>query len=164
MVTNIKQSEKAFQTNVLSALTERLDLRKSDGFRYSILEGFALDACVVVLSSGSVDFRFLEFKVYNGGRIGFGTGQGTGSQVNLLRLPDEFISGLSANVRWCVKDQMTAEETRYAILDCTSINKAARGQIAEGKQNNFNDKLLFSQTLTWEMMIDDLEVFVVGIQ
>jgi hypothetical protein len=108
-------------------------------------------------------FRFKAYTGQRPGGIGFGNQSGEGPQVDLLMLSDELPASPDSLVRWCFADlTLQRGQSRYSLLTCIEVKRAAMGTIGHGRQNNFRVKDVFAGSMNWLTLLDKLEEFVLG--
>lgn len=154
-------SEAGFQQAVVSVIK---DLLQSASRQYVLFEGFGLDIAVFLDAVPETRVRLFEVKAFRGqrpGGVGFGSGSGTGPQVDMLMCQPEQLALLGPVVRWVYADALQAAGMpRYGLFDCAEVKAAAMGNnICRGKQNNLRVSAL-SQSLTlWPDFCEAIRMF-----
>lgn len=128
--------EEEFERHVLEQIRGRLDRRTDGELVYDVIEKFGLDACFVISVRRRLKLRLVEFKAFKGqrqGGVGFGSGQGRGPQVDLLRLSNDLIIALDTSVRWCFAALLKPRgSSRYSLITSEMANRSAMGLILPG--------------------------------
>jgi hypothetical protein len=156
------EDESAFEAALVAALRQRL---VAAGIECALTHGFGLDIAVFMRHPSGTRARFIEAKCFSAaaGRIGFGNGGGTGTQVDLLLRPDNELAILNGAIRWVLMDAIRQHgSARYVLFDCMAARAAASGRVARGKQNNFRVTAFSRDYVTWGVLLDRVTEFLVG--
>lgn len=156
--------ENLFQKAVVSLVEDILSVA---GRRFILAEGFGLDVSVFFeRSSTESTIRLLEVKAFGAqrmGGVGFGNGQGKGSQVDLLLCTEETLPLLDGTVRWVYADAtLPPGSARYALFNCAVAKMLAMGGVARGKQNNLRISGLRNRLVDWNSLRHELEEFLLS--
>ena len=160
----IQKPEAILQEAVTHEIEKILEKSKDKSLvEYFILPHFGLDIAVFIHRNGHFTGRFLEFKAFVGSRqggVGFGNGQGDGSQVDLLLLEATKLHSANQYIRWILMDGTKPFGTkRFAVFDNSLAKAAAMGGVSRGKQNNLRVKSLMTAAITWDDLSRELESF-----
>lgn len=152
--------EAALQSAIVSFIHQ--DLNRA-GIEHFVVEAFGLDVAVFSQGSLRTDVRFIELKVFAGGRpggVGFGTQQGRGAQVDLLLRSDSELAKLSNLIRWVIADGTFREgDRRFAMITSVEAKAAAMAGVARGKQNNFRMSDLRKSPVDWSDLCARIHAF-----
>jgi hypothetical protein len=155
--------ESAFEATIVEVIR---GLLAEAGCAHLLVPKFGLDVGLFLTGSAGAYARFLEVKVYAGGRpgaVGFGNGKGEGPQVELLLCAEGDMHLLDQAVGWVLADSTRPlGSARYALFDCRTACKAAMGQISKGKQNNLRIAALQGSFVTWSKLVELLRQFLLG--
>jgi hypothetical protein len=139
---------------------------KGSGNRFMIVERFGLDVAAWIAIPPRVVCKFIELKVFIGGRrggVGFGNRLGQGPQVDILMNDASVLALLDDNVRWIIADGTSPiGSERYAILTSEAVKASAMRGVARGKQNNINIRDAITRSVTWPKLCKELETFLLS--
>lgn len=156
------ENECAFEAALVAAIRKRL---VASGVECVIIHGFGLDIGVFMRRPSGTLARFIEAKCFSAaaGRIGFGNGTGSGTQVEVLLRSDSELAILDGAIRWVLMDTIRPHGSpRYAVFDCAKAQSAAAGGVARGKQNNFRVTAFSRDYVTWGALLDQIIGFLVA--
>ncbi len=159
----IVSPEAEFERVVVAVAEEILH---ANGIAFLTVPKFGVDIAFFIRRSNGTTIKLIEVKCFAGGRpggVGFGTPQGRGPQVELLRQSASDLELVSSSIRWALVDALLpAGEKRYALFDSIVAKAGAMGEIKTGKQNNFRVAAFRSQMTVWHEFIDSLERFLIA--
>jgi len=152
--------ESEFERVVVNAAESILH---TNNFMFITIRKFGLDVAFFIGSKLGTKMKSLEFKCYVGqrpGGIGFGTQNGLGPQVDLLRNSTLELELVEPFVRWALVDALQpAGNKRYALLDSIVARAGAMGDIKAGKQNNFRVSAFQPYLTDWNEFLVSLEQY-----
>lgn len=146
---------------VVTAVAEKI-LRTS-GLAFLAVPRFGVDVAFFICGLNGTTTKMLEFKCFAGGRaggVGFGTPQGRGPQVELLRQSASDLETVAPIIRWALVDALVpAGAKRYALFDSVTAKASAMGEVKHGKQNNFRVAALRPHMTEWSEFVNSLQRF-----
>lgn len=166
IILGIQKPETILQEAVTKLVVGILERNKGTQslVEYFILSGFGLDLAVFIQQNDHSTVRFLEFKTFMGSRpggVGFGTGKGKGSQVDLLLLENAKLGLADQHIRWILVDGTKPfGQKRFVIFSSSRAKGETMGGIGREKQNNLRISSLMTTAITWDDLSRELESFV----
>ena len=152
--------EHEFERAVIAVAEEIL---RANGHPFVSVPKFGLDVAFFIGSSTGTTAKILEFKCFAGGRpggVGFGTPQGRGPQVELLRHTAADLQLVAPVIRWVLVDALLpVGAKRYALFDSVTAKAGAMGEVKSGKQNNFRMSAFRQNMTEWYVFIGALKQF-----
>jgi hypothetical protein len=139
------------------------DILRAGGLEFLTVPKFGVDVVFFIRGANGTSTKMLEFKCFAGGRpggVGFGTPQGRGPQVDLLRQSASGLEIVAPVIRWVLVDALLpAGSKRYALFDSVTAKAGAMGEVKHGKQNNFRVAAFRPQMTEWPEFVTLLEGF-----
>ena len=146
---------------VVTAVAE--EILRSSGLAFLAIPKFGVDVAFFIRGLNGTTTKMLEFKSFAGGRpggVGFGTQQGRGPQVELLRQSTPGLEIVAPVIRWALVDALLpAGEKRYALFDSVTAKAGAMGEVKRGKQNNFRVAAFRPHMTEWPQFVTLLQRF-----
>lgn len=136
---------------------------RASGTSFLVVPKFGVDVAFFIRGANGTTMKMLEFKCFAGARpgcVGFGTPQGGGPQVELLRQAEADLETVTPVLRWALVDALLPiGSKRYALFDSVTAKAGAMGEVKHGKQNNFRVAAFRPQMADWPVFVAAIQRF-----